>query len=79
MTTKINGTWGSSSTNIPNGTWTYIGDNITLTPGKWVVYYNGFYDHDGVTPFGFDGYNHPYLSTTTSQGQAVSYGNLSNC
>lgn len=44
--TRISGTFGSNTTNIPNGTWTYIGDNITLTPGNWIVYYNSFYDTD---------------------------------
>lgn len=53
VVTKISGTFGSATTNITNNTWTYIGDNITLTPGNWIVYYNTFYDHDGVTPFVF--------------------------
>ncbi|MFZ3232601.1 MAG: hypothetical protein WA194_03615 [Patescibacteria group bacterium] len=68
VVTKINGTFGSATTNITNNAWTYIGDTITLTPGNWVVYYNTFYDHDGVTPFTFATYDHPYLSTTTAIG-----------
>ena len=77
--TKISGTFGSSTTNITNNVWTYIGDTITLPPGNWVVYYDTFYDHDGVTAFSAASYNHPFLSTTTSSADVVSKGGLTSC
>ncbi|MFB0965776.1 MAG: hypothetical protein QMC36_09155 [Patescibacteria group bacterium] len=79
VVTKINGTFGSYTTNIPNNTWTYIGDTITLTPGNWIVYYDTFYDTDGITSFSAASYNHPFLSTTTSSADAVSKGGLTSC
>ena len=76
--TRISGTWGSTTTNIPNATWTYIGDNITLTPGNWIVNYSSFYDNDG-TAFTSATYVYPSLSSNTNNTGLVSYGNLSMC
>jgi hypothetical protein len=76
--TRILGTFGNAATNIPSAAYSYIGDNITLTPGNWIIYYDTFYDHDG-TPFSFASYNHPSLSTTTSSANIFSYGSLSTC
>ncbi|MDD5377387.1 MAG: hypothetical protein PHH16_04735 [Candidatus Gracilibacteria bacterium] len=76
--TKASGTFGSAI-NIPNNAWTYIGDNITLTPGNWIVYYNSFYDTDGVTAFSLMTYNHPGISTNTNSAGIISLGNLGVC
>ncbi len=76
--TKINGTFGSATSNILNNTWTYFGDSITLTPGSWIIHYSTFYDH-GNTVFAAATYNHPILSTNTNNTGNVSSGNLGAC
>lgn len=76
--TKISGTWGPGTANIPNNTFTYIGDTITLTPGNWIVYYDTFYDND-ATSFSTTTYNHPCISTTNTSAGIFSCGNLETC
>ncbi|MBX2993164.1 MAG: hypothetical protein KF681_00005, partial [Bdellovibrionaceae bacterium] len=76
--TRVIGTWGSASTNIPNNSYTYVGDYITLPAGNWTIWYDTFYDHDG-TGFTASTYNHPVLSTSTSSANSVDNGGLNGC